>query len=176
MSSSLTKEQEAQTNPPAPPSETKQQGVDTRELEQELLKMTVATQAGDELVGKEERRRSVVEAAMGDIKGEVDLTLGGWEMIWVEDLWTGKWETVQVPREEADYRRRRGLPQRLSYWGESEAQEWRRCYREEKEAVSQEERERPSMAFAGSPEEGLPNRPWTPSTRRGGCLWDGGMR
>ena len=112
VSSSLKREQETQTNPPTPPVETKQQGVDTRELERELLKMTV----GDELAGKEEKGRSTMEAGMGDIKGHVDPIPGGWEMICVEDPWTGKWETVRVPREEADYWRRRGLPQCPSYW------------------------------------------------------------
>ena len=81
-----------------------------------------------------------MEAGTGDIKGPVDQILGGWEMIWVEDPWTGKRDIVRVPREEADYWRRMGLSQH-PYWGESEAQEWRRRLREEKEAVSREERE-----------------------------------
>ena len=90
MLSSLRKEQEAQTDPPTPPVKTIQRGVDTCELERELSKMTVATQTGSELAGREERGRSVVEEGMGDIKGEVDVIPGGWEMLWVEDLWTGK--------------------------------------------------------------------------------------
>ena len=77
--------------------------------------MTVTTQTGSDLAGRGERGRSVVEVGMGDIKGEVDVTPGGWELIWVEDPWTGKWVKVQVSREEADYWRRRGLPQRPSY-------------------------------------------------------------
>ena len=108
-------------------------------MERELIKLIVATKTGDGWVGKGERGRSIVEAGMRDIKGEVDL-IRGWGMIWVEDPWTGKWQKVRVPREEADYRRR-GLPQCPSYWGELEAREWRRRLREEKEVVDQEERE-----------------------------------
>ena len=100
-----------------------------------MWRITVATQSEQELAGKEVKGRSVVEAGMGKIKGERDPILGGWEHIWVEDPWMGRWEKVKVPCEEADYHRRRGLPQRPSYWGESEAREWRRLLKEEKEAV-----------------------------------------
>ena len=85
VSSSLKKEQEVQKDLPTPPVETIQRRVDTRELKQELSKMIVATQTGGELAGREERGKSIVEAGMGDIKGEVDVIPGGWEMIWVED-------------------------------------------------------------------------------------------
>ena len=54
-----------------PPVETIQRGVDTQELAQELSKMTVATQTGSDLAGRGERGRSLVEAGMVDIKGEV---------------------------------------------------------------------------------------------------------
>ena len=84
----------------------------------------------------------MAEAGMGIINREEDNILGAWELIGVEDPWTGKWERVKVPREEADYRQRRGLPQRPSYWGESEAKEWRRHLREEKEAVAREAKKR----------------------------------
>ena len=50
-------------------------------MERELLKMTVATQTESELVGREEKGRSALEAGMGDIKGHVDPIPGGWEMI-----------------------------------------------------------------------------------------------
>ena len=46
-----------------------------------------------------------MEVGIGDIKGVRGEIPGGWEMIWVEDPWTGKCEKVWVPREEADYRR-----------------------------------------------------------------------
>ena len=51
------------------------------------------------------KERPLVEAGHGDIKGEQDNIPGGWELIWVEDPWTGRCEKVRVPREEADYRR-----------------------------------------------------------------------
>ena len=107
--------------------------------------LTVATQTEGELARREERGRSVTEAGMGDIKRERDSIPRGWELIWVEDPWTGRWEKVKVPREEADYRRRKGLPQRPSYWGESEAREWRRRLREEKEAVAREAEEHQTL-------------------------------
>ena len=83
-----------------------------------------------------------MEVGMGDIKGELDVIPGGWELIWVEDPWTGNWEKVWVPREEADYHRRRGLPPCPSCWRESETREWCWKLREEKEAMEREERER----------------------------------
>ena len=60
----------------------------------------------------------------------------------MEDPWTGLWERLGVPKEEADYRRRREIPPRPSYWGEAEVREWRRRVREEKERVEREKRER----------------------------------
>ena len=68
VSSSLKKKQEVQTDPPTPPVK----------IERELSKMTVTTQTGSELAGTEERGRSVVEAGMGDIKGEVGVIPEGW--------------------------------------------------------------------------------------------------
>ena len=56
----------------------------------------------------------------------------------MEDPWTHKWEQVRVPREEAEKRRQLGLKPRPSYWGETEAKEWRRKLREEREAVARE--------------------------------------
>ena len=47
----------------------------------------------------------------------------------MEDPWTGAWERLRVPKEEADYRKRRGIPPQPSYWGEVEAREWRRKLR-----------------------------------------------
>ena len=77
--------QEVQTIPLPPPWETVHWGIDTRELEERLLRLTVTTQTGGEVAGKEESGRSVVEAGMGEIKGERDQIRGGWELIWVED-------------------------------------------------------------------------------------------
>lgn len=106
------------------------------------MKVKVATQTEQEFTGKEEKGWPVVEAGMGEIKREGDPIPGGWELIWVEDSWTGKREKVRVPREQADYRRRQGLPKIPSYWRELEAREWRRRLREEKEVVAREEQER----------------------------------
>ena len=60
----------------------------------------------------------------------------------MQDPWTGAWERLRVPKEEADYRQRREIPPRPSYWGEAEAREWRRKLREEKERVEREMGER----------------------------------
>ena len=80
------------------------QGIDTRELERGLVRLLVATQTGIEKAGTREREKPLIEAGHGDIKGEQDTILGGWELIWVEDPWTGRCEKVRVPQEEADYR------------------------------------------------------------------------
>ena len=47
--------------------------------------LMVATQTYPEMAGKEESGWSVVEAGMGDIKGNRDEILGGWELIWMQD-------------------------------------------------------------------------------------------
>ena len=60
----------------------------------------------------------------------------------MEDLRTGLWERLRVPKEKADYRRRVEFPPKPSYWGETEAREWRRRLREEKDRVEREKRER----------------------------------
>ena len=39
----------------------------------------------------------------------------GWEWVLMEDSWTGTWERLRVPKEEANYRRRREIPPRPSY-------------------------------------------------------------
>ena len=132
---------EIQITPPPTPPRMVRQSIDTRELEMNLRGLNVSTQMGKDLAGRDEQRRSVVEVGMGDINMGRDNIPGGWELIWVEDPWTGKWEKIKVPREEADYHRRRGLPQHPSYWGESEAREWRRRLREEREAVAREAEE-----------------------------------
>ena len=97
VSSSLKKEQEAQTDPLASPVATVQRGVDTREVERGFAKVTIAIQTEGEMAGNEERGRTIVEAGTGDIKGARDDIPGGWELIWIED--PGKYEKVLVPRE-----------------------------------------------------------------------------
>ena len=96
----------------------KHQGVDTWDLTLVKRGLNIAIQTDWERVGKDQR--PVVEAGVGDIKGARDEIPGGWEMIWVQDPCTNKWEQVQVPHEETEKRRRQGVPQRPSYWGESE--------------------------------------------------------
>ena len=68
VSSSLKIKQEAQTNLPAPPIETKQWGVDTWELEWELLKMTVVTQTENDR-GHTSRKRGKWEVHCGGGNG-----------------------------------------------------------------------------------------------------------
>ena len=97
----------------------------------------MATQTDWEKAGG--NQRSMVEAGIGDIKEVQDNIPGGWEKIWVEDPWTGKWEQVHVPHAEAEKRHRQGLPPRPSYWGESETKEWRKKLREEKERILREQ-------------------------------------
>ena len=94
---------EVQATPPPTPPRKVHQEIDTWELETNLRSLTAATQMEGELAGREEKGRSMAEAGMGTIKREHDNIPGGWELIWVEDPLTGKWERVKVPREEADY-------------------------------------------------------------------------
>ena len=100
-----------------------------------LKELTLTQRPGGVLAGRE---REEIEAGLGDIREKKEEIPGGWEWIWVEDPWTGKWEQVRVPHEEAERQRRQGLKPRPSYWGETEAKEWRRKLREEREAVAKE--------------------------------------
>ena len=79
-----------------------------------------------------------MEAGAGEVVGTRDIIPGGWELVWMQDPWTGKWELVRVPKQEAESRRKKGLLQRPSYWGETETREWQCKLREEKEAVERE--------------------------------------
>ena len=88
----------------------------------------------------ERKKRVKIEAGTADIKRREDQFLPGWEWVWMEDPWTRAWERQRVPKEEADYRKRREIPPRPSYWGEAEAREWRRKLREEKERGEREAR------------------------------------
>ena len=110
-------------------------GVDTRDLEEELNGLKITRETGRIQAGK---RGEEIEAGMGDIRGKPKDIPGGWEWVWMEDPWTHKWEQVRVPHEEAERRRQLGLKPRPSYWGETEAKEWRRKLREEREAVARE--------------------------------------
>ena len=111
------------------------QGVDTRDLVYELKGLSISEASGGVLAGK---GRESIEAGAGDIKGRWEEIPRGWEMIWVQDPWMGKWEQVKVPHEEAERCRRQGLQTRPSYSGETEAKEWRRRLREEREAMARE--------------------------------------
>ena len=73
-------------------------------------------------------------AGIGEVKGKEGQLPPGREWVWMDDPWTESWERLRVPKEEADYRRRREIPPRPSYWGEAKAREWRRRLREEKES------------------------------------------
>ena len=61
-----------QTLPPPIPPRSVHRGVDTQDLTQAMKGLTVSTQTYPEIAGREERGRSVVEAGMGDIKGNQD--------------------------------------------------------------------------------------------------------
>ena len=97
VSSSPRKEQETQTETTTPCVMVRHQGIDTRELERGMTRLSVATQTRSEKVGTEEKGRPLVEAGNGDIKREQDDIPVGWELIWVEDPWTGRCEKVRVP-------------------------------------------------------------------------------
>ena len=90
---------------------------------------------GKDLAGK---GKEEIEAAARDIKEKCEEIPGGWEWIWLQDPWTGRWEQMRVPHDEAERWRKQGLKPRPSYWGETEAKEWRRKLREEREAVAKE--------------------------------------
>lgn len=42
-----------------------------------------------------------------DARKEQKILSPGWELIWLENLWTKKWEKLRIPHEEAERRRRR---------------------------------------------------------------------
>nr|XP_020637074.1 uncharacterized protein LOC110072789 [Pogona vitticeps] len=110
-------------------------GVDTHDLEEVMKELKITRDPGRVLAGN---RGVEIEAGVGDIREKPSDIPGDWEWVWMEDPWTHKWEQVRVPHEEAERRRQLGLKPRPSYWGETEAKEWRRKLREEREAVAQE--------------------------------------
>ena len=90
--SSFKKEKETQTETTTPCVAVRHQGIDTHELEWGLRRLLVATQTRLEKVGTRVKEQPLVEAGHGDIKGDRDNILGGWELIWVENPWTGRCE------------------------------------------------------------------------------------
>ena len=66
------------------------QAIDTSDLEKGMKGLSVATQTPQDLAGKEEGRRAIAEVGAGEIKGDRDSIPGGWEMMWIQDPWTGK--------------------------------------------------------------------------------------
>ena len=54
----------------------------------------VAIQIPAELVGIRRKKRVEIEVGIVDIKGREDPIPGGWEIVWVQDPWTGKWERL----------------------------------------------------------------------------------
>ena len=111
--------------------------MDTRELEESWKGLKVTKPFKEELAGTKEVHE-VEEGGLGEVKAERDNIPGGWEWIWLQDPWTGKWEQVRVSKAEAESWRKKGLPQRPSYWGETETHEWRRKIREQQEAIAKE--------------------------------------
>ena len=77
----------------------KHQGVDTRDLVLGMKGLNVAVQTGEDLAGKGER---LVEAGVGDIRGRWNDIPGGWEKVWVQDPWMGKWEQFPMKRQNGD--------------------------------------------------------------------------
>ena len=59
----------------------KHQGVDTRDLIQDMKGLSISGASGGVLAGK---GRELIEAGAGDIKGRREEIPGGWEMIWVQ--------------------------------------------------------------------------------------------
>ena len=89
----------------------KHQGVDTQDLEKGIKGLNIVTPADPGLAGKGEDQWLEMEAGVGEKGRTRDNIPGGWETIWLEDPWTGKWEQVRVSQEEAESRQRKGLPQ-----------------------------------------------------------------
>ena len=116
-------------------SRTLNKGVDTHDLEEVMKELRITREPGRVQAGN---RGEEIEAGVGDIRERTRDIPGGWEWVWMEDPWTHKWEQVRVPHEEAEKRRQLGLKPRPSYWGETEAKDWRRKLREEREAVLRE--------------------------------------
>ena len=138
-------------------------GVDTSDLGQAVKGLTLGLKPGKDLAGK---GKEEIEAAAGDIRGKWEEIPGSSEWIWVEDPWTGKWEQVKVPHEEAERRRRQGLKPRPSYWGETESKEWRCRLREEREAVAREIERKKARHLAELQKMGVhPDRGWQMSER-----------
>ena len=109
---------------PCPPQLTaEERGTDTQDLEKELRGLTVDVQTED-LLGIGRTKWVEIEAGTAEIKrGESPLP-PSWEWVWLQDPRTGEWERLWVPKEEANYRRRREIPPQPSYWGEAKAWEW----------------------------------------------------
>ena len=133
-------------------------------IEKEIRDLTVA-KPGKVLAGKEQKPQVEAEVGFADIKEGGELSPVG-EWIWMQDPWAGKWERLRIPKEGADYRKRREVSPRPSYWGETEVREWRRKLREEKEWVKRERRERIEWTD-GDPDYGIPCRPWDPYDLQG---------
>ena len=124
----------AQESGEAPPEGKVSCAVDTSDLEESLKGLMTPGPYKEELEGRKEVGLKGEEGGLGDITLRRDDIPGGWEMVWIEDPWTKRWEQVRVPREEAERRRKRGLMQKPSYWGETEAKLWRKKLSEAKEA------------------------------------------
>ena len=73
------------------------------------------------MVGIERKKRVEIEVGTADIKRRKDQLSPGWEWVWMEDPWTGTWERLRVPKEEADYRKERN-PSRTLLLGRSRSQ------------------------------------------------------
>ena len=84
-------------------------GTEIGELTENLQGVTMR-QVQEEKVGKERKKRVAFEAGTGEVKRKKSQLPPGWEWVWMEDLWTGCWERLRVPKKEVDYRRRRNIP------------------------------------------------------------------
>ncbi|XP_072832968.2 uncharacterized protein LOC110090082 isoform X1 [Pogona vitticeps] len=118
-----------------------------------------------EVVGGEKVQEKREDDKRGERKAEAKRgEPPGWEWIWMENPWTGKWEKLMVPQEEAE-RRRGTTVMKPSYWGEKEAREWRRKIREERANIEREKREQARLMQAyekGKPSTLGPGRPRYP--------------
>ena len=79
-----------------------------------MQRMTLGGAQG-ETAGKERKKRMEFEAGLGELKGKEEPLPAG--------LGDGRDLKESPRRREADYRRRREIPPRPSYWGEAEARE-----------------------------------------------------
>ena len=126
------KTKEVDPKPTPEPAVEPQQETVIEELTEDIQKVMIGEVQGEKME-REIKRRVEFEAGTWEVERRNGQLPSGWVWVWTEDPWTGFWERLRVPKEEADHRKRAEISPRTSYWGEAKVDEWRRKLREEKE-------------------------------------------